>query len=98
MWQAGGTPERAARGKCWIDGSCAAADGGKYWSFGWRGGSGDDEDEAYVLGIGVREDLCLKRARVWFDRCGNERCVLTTACIVLLCLGFEQKNPSFLSS
>eukprot|EP00960_Hanusia_phi_P077672 768726-Hanusia_phi.AAC.6 len=39
VWVAGGSEERAVRGRCWIDGSCQAeAD--------WRG-SDDDEEEAY---------------------------------------------------
>jgi hypothetical protein len=40
VWRSGGTPERARRGKCWIDGVCAAGDG-RHRS------SRDDDEDAY---------------------------------------------------
>jgi hypothetical protein len=42
IWQAGGSAELAARGKCWIDGVCTA--GPSWWL-----GSHDDSDYAYRL-------------------------------------------------
>lgn len=38
VWRAGGTPEKAQRGKCWIDGTCASG------SMDHRSSRDDDED------------------------------------------------------
>lgn len=40
IWQAGGSAEMAARGKCWIDGECFV--GPSWWI-----GSHDDTEDSY---------------------------------------------------
>lgn len=40
------------------------------WDYGWYGGSGDDEEGAYLSSkVGSDEDACLERAKVWHSRC-----------------------------
>ena len=65
VWQAGGSPALAARGKCWLDGECVLGSGS--WSDKRVGGqwlSQDDVEESYEhLGVGRDENACLARAK-----------------------------------
>jgi hypothetical protein len=75
VWKAGGSRERAARGKCWIDGECRN-------KVGISGGSDDDSEDAYRnLNVGQDERACLARARDWFERCGNRSVPETRMCV-----------------
>ena len=81
VWQAGGSAERAARGKCWIEGECLESQWLGLKDVGWM--SQDDVDEAYhQLGVGHSEAACLARARFYNARCGNNNSVPILASFV----------------